>query len=415
MRVATALGVDQPTRLLARSMSSTSPSTTRTPRQARRERHRDPPRFQHAGGDLGQQRQVQEVVGGVDQHDLGGRRPAASPGMRAAWKPANPPPTTTTRGRSVMCVLLVASVTVFPRGGPGSGSLQRVCPGTWPTREADGQGQRHPEHDPAVGEEGPGDVVEGARLRGRQLRRGRAGAPHGVLRAEAHAREGRRPLGTQGGVRARRTSRRPRATATRDKPTAGGVDANASKKHLQDVARRLDVKGRSTMDKDGAGGRDPEGERPGDGEGARLTGAAADPRESARSPARVGTFVGASPRHRPQRGGSPCAPLPTLCSRHRRAPAPTGSARPGPAAHTRSARPVAHARAHAGPAAHAAGSAAAGAGTRPGSARPAAAGSRTGTRSAAEGRHHASLTRRTLSTGLDRATTTQRSYSVHTE
>ena len=35
-----------------------------------------------------------------------------------------------------------------------------------------------------------------------------------------------------------------------DKPTAGGVDANASKKHLQDVARRLDVKGRSKMDKD---------------------------------------------------------------------------------------------------------------------------------------------------------------------
>ena len=34
-----------------------------------------------------------------------------------------------------------------------------------------------------------------------------------------------------------------------DKPTAGGVDANASKKHLQDVARRLDVKGRSKMDK----------------------------------------------------------------------------------------------------------------------------------------------------------------------
>jgi len=34
-----------------------------------------------------------------------------------------------------------------------------------------------------------------------------------------------------------------------DKPTAGGVDANASKKHLQDVARRLEVKGRSKMDK----------------------------------------------------------------------------------------------------------------------------------------------------------------------
>jgi cation transport regulator ChaB len=35
-----------------------------------------------------------------------------------------------------------------------------------------------------------------------------------------------------------------------NRETAGGVDANASKKHLQDVARRLDVKGRSSMNKD---------------------------------------------------------------------------------------------------------------------------------------------------------------------
>jgi ChaB/Rho termination factor, N-terminal domain len=42
------------------------------------------------------------------------------------------------------------------------------------------------------------------------------------------------------------------ATGNRDsdKPSAGGVDANASKKHLQDVARRLEVRGRSTMSKD---------------------------------------------------------------------------------------------------------------------------------------------------------------------
>jgi hypothetical protein len=33
-------------------------------------------------------------------------------------------------------------------------------------------------------------------------------------------------------------------------PTAEGVDANASKKHLLDVARRLDIPGRSTMNKD---------------------------------------------------------------------------------------------------------------------------------------------------------------------
>jgi cation transport regulator ChaB len=34
-----------------------------------------------------------------------------------------------------------------------------------------------------------------------------------------------------------------------DRPTAGGVDANASKAHLLDVAKRLDVSGRSRMTK----------------------------------------------------------------------------------------------------------------------------------------------------------------------
>ncbi|AGZ42290.1 ChaB family protein [Actinoplanes friuliensis] len=33
-------------------------------------------------------------------------------------------------------------------------------------------------------------------------------------------------------------------------PTAGGVDANASKQHLLEVAKRLDVRGRSRMTKD---------------------------------------------------------------------------------------------------------------------------------------------------------------------
>jgi hypothetical protein len=32
-------------------------------------------------------------------------------------------------------------------------------------------------------------------------------------------------------------------------PSAEGVDANASKKHLLDIARRLEVRGRSTMTK----------------------------------------------------------------------------------------------------------------------------------------------------------------------
>jgi cation transport regulator ChaB len=39
-------------------------------------------------------------------------------------------------------------------------------------------------------------------------------------------------------------------SARTSRPTAGGVDANASKKHLMDLARRLDVRGRSRMTKD---------------------------------------------------------------------------------------------------------------------------------------------------------------------
>jgi len=38
--------------------------------------------------------------------------------------------------------------------------------------------------------------------------------------------------------------------ARRGGETAGGVDANATKKHLMEVARRLDIRGRSRMDKD---------------------------------------------------------------------------------------------------------------------------------------------------------------------
>lgn len=34
------------------------------------------------------------------------------------------------------------------------------------------------------------------------------------------------------------------------KPTAGGVDANASKEHLYGLAKKMDIKGRSRMNKD---------------------------------------------------------------------------------------------------------------------------------------------------------------------
>ncbi len=42
---------------------------------------------------------------------------------------------------------------------------------------------------------------------------------------------------------------RAEAGAGTERPTAGGVDANASKAHLMDLARRLDVRGRSSMNK----------------------------------------------------------------------------------------------------------------------------------------------------------------------
>jgi cation transport regulator ChaB len=35
-----------------------------------------------------------------------------------------------------------------------------------------------------------------------------------------------------------------------DRETAGGVDANATKEHLYEIAQRLDVRGRSSMSKD---------------------------------------------------------------------------------------------------------------------------------------------------------------------
>jgi cation transport regulator ChaB len=39
-------------------------------------------------------------------------------------------------------------------------------------------------------------------------------------------------------------------SSRKSRDTAEGVDANASKKHLYDVAKKLDISGRSRMDKD---------------------------------------------------------------------------------------------------------------------------------------------------------------------
>jgi cation transport regulator ChaB len=53
--------------------------------------------------------------------------------------------------------------------------------------------------------------------------------------------EAKERRGPSDGQAARRTSRQGE--------TAGGVDANASKEHLYELAKRLDIRGRSTMSK----------------------------------------------------------------------------------------------------------------------------------------------------------------------
>ena len=55
-------------------------------------------------------------------------------------------------------------------------------------------------------------------------------------------------LESQRAARPFRQARRARRLA-QPLPTAEGVDANASKKHLLEIARRLDVRGRSSMRK----------------------------------------------------------------------------------------------------------------------------------------------------------------------
>ena len=185
-------------------------------------------------------------------------------------------------------------------------------------------------------------MVEGARLRRRQLRRGRARAPHRVLRAQAHPREGRRPLGTEEARRGRRTSRRPRATATRtSRPRAGSTRTRARSTCRRSPASSTSRAGRRWTSRSSW----TRSRRPTTGRRPRR---APDRRRC--KPPRVGTFVSASRHVRqresarssarvPGRGGSPCAPrrsFPTLVAAgdRRVRPAPTGSARPGPAAHT---------------------------------------------------------------------------------
>jgi cation transport regulator ChaB len=90
-------------------------------------------------------------------------------------------------------------------------------------------------HDSAVEEYGEGE---------RAHRTAYSSLKHGFEKVGDHweAKESKGPSDKQAsksGTSARRGGR-----------TAGGVDANASKSHLMEVARRLDISGRSKMNKD---------------------------------------------------------------------------------------------------------------------------------------------------------------------
>jgi len=58
------------------------------------------------------------------------------------------------------------------------------------------------------------------------------------------------PSDAQSASVGRKSAAAARTNQQRSVGTAGGVNANASKKHLTKVARRLDIPGRSTMSKD---------------------------------------------------------------------------------------------------------------------------------------------------------------------
>jgi len=90
-------------------------------------------------------------------------------------------------------------------------------------------------HDSAVQEYGEGE---------RAHRTAFAALKHSFEKVGDHWEpKGRKGPSDPQAARSAPSSRKPRSTA-------GGVDANASKTHLMDIAKRLDISGRSRMTKD---------------------------------------------------------------------------------------------------------------------------------------------------------------------
>jgi hypothetical protein len=88
-------------------------------------------------------------------------------------------------------------------------------------------------HDSAVAEYGEGELAH---------RTAMASLKHSFEKVGDHW----EPKSTKGPSDRQAAKKRPATTGK----TAEGVDANASKAHLMDVARKLDIRGRSSMTKD---------------------------------------------------------------------------------------------------------------------------------------------------------------------
>ncbi|HNM83271.1 MAG: ChaB family protein [Mycobacterium sp.] len=121
----------------------------------------------------------------------------------------------------------------MPKTGRGGQAKKSELPGTLQRSSAKAQRTFAKAHDAAVDEYGEGE---------RAHRVAYSALKHSFEKVGDHW----EPKAEKGPSDERAKGGGPRAGGQ----TAEGVDANSSKKHLMDIARRLDVAGRSTMSKD---------------------------------------------------------------------------------------------------------------------------------------------------------------------
>lgn len=110
--------------------------------------------------------------------------------------------------------------------------------------------QRSPEHAQEIFEKTLGSANETYGPGERAHRTAFAAVKHEYEKVGDHWEEKESPGPSDSGAAGSRAAGSGSSSTGSSGKTEGGVDANASKAHLMDVAKRLDVNGRSTMTKD---------------------------------------------------------------------------------------------------------------------------------------------------------------------